>query len=297
MAGVPQLKEKFSVCIGPTCISDETRQLMRDTAAKLDDEYKNKILAALDQPDEHDKAKLALMQDDKTLEILGTETYLRELLNFKAHGPHGNKLFNNYVLNIAMKQLQTLEPTFKSFDCTLIDFTESTPSSNTRAGLNYLGDLLNYNFGASEFLTYGCILNTLSSAGAARGDIGHWVALFIDTRGKDYISVEYYNSTGSNAAKSLFKWMEKLAEHITAVTNRVAKAINVSNVRSQSGPSECGVYSFHYVICRLLGVPYKQFRVDKIKDADIQKLRAIFFNNQDDLGSNISKLLKKHIIL
>jgi Ulp1 protease family, C-terminal catalytic domain len=285
-----KLGEKYSVCIGKECISSEIKQKFKSIAKSMPSDFSSKIENALNEPDPTGTKQLELMQDDRSMELLGTETYLRELLNFKAHGPHGNGLFNNYVLNTAMKQLSILEPTFKSYNCTLIDF-----ASNFNSGDSSPNELMHEDF-IGKYLTYGCILNTLTSEGVAKREVGHWVALFIDTR-TPIITVEYYNSTGNNAAKILFSWMEKLAEHIKNTTGRESKAINVSNVRSQSGPSECGIYSFHYVICRLLGIPYKQFRVDKINDANIQKLRAIFFNDQNKLGAKISKVLSSRAIL
>lgn len=289
MQGIPILNEQFSVCLNNKCFSKNIRTKFANISNASKD-YQAKIDAALNSDDKNDASKLKLMQDDRSLEILGTEAFLAELLNYKPHGPHGNKLFNNFVLNTAMKQLSIIEPTFKSYMCTLVDFVKG---SKFNAGDDCLDNLMHDNF---DYLTYGCILNTLTSSGASKGEVGHWVAFFIDLR-TEPITVEYYNSTGNNAPKEIFVWMESLAKHISEKTNRAAKAINVSNVRSQSGPSECGIYSFHYIVCRLYGIDYKQFRADKIPDKEIQKLRKLFFNDQNDLGAKITKELKSRIMI
>jgi hypothetical protein len=137
--------------------------------------------------------------------------------------------------------------------------------------------------------SFGTIPNTLVSSGDT-SKVGHWVALFGDFRGNNW-TIEYYNSTGQNAPAGMFKWMEELAATIQRECNNKCMAVNVSNVVSQKGPTECGIYALHYIFCRLAGIELKKLREDKISDEQITKIRRIFVDEQK-LSSAIKKVLR-----
>jgi hypothetical protein len=71
---------------------------------------------------------------------------------------------------------------------------------------------------------------------------------------------------------------------------------NVSNVVSQKGPSECGAYALHYIICRICGISYKKFREKKISDGSVEKIRKLFIDSSKIKGE-IKKLLRENCIV
>jgi hypothetical protein len=264
------------------CFSDGAVKLMRKIA---DEDYQTLISDALVNPDPN--KQLELLYDHRTITALGNELYVEEFTTrFKPHSPQKNELFNNFNINMVLTQLHLLEPTFKNFDCELMDFYNN-PNSALGKSLDKNSELIS-GIKSGEILTFGTVPNTLLASGDTT-KVGHWVALFGDFRGKKF-TIEYYNSSGSNAPAKYFAWMESLSKLISEETNCECQAINVSNISSQKGPSECGIYSIHYIICRLLGIPYKKFREHKISDNDVNKLRKLFLDASKVTGETLNVL-------
>jgi hypothetical protein len=261
-------------CVG--CFSDEA---IREMKSVSDADYQKAVSSAIMNGDR--ESQLKLLYDDKTLAALGDDMYASEFSKrFKSHTPQGNKLFSNYNLNLVLSQLHDIEPTFMNFDCELMDFYNH-PDSPLSKSLNKNSALLQ-GIRSGETLTFGTVPNTLVSTGDT-SRVGHWVALFGDFRGKKF-TIEYYNSSGNNAPAKFFAWMQSLAKLISDETNCDCIALNVSNIASQKGPSECGIYSLHYIISRLVGIPYKSFREHKISDNDVNKIRKLFLNEAEVKG-------------
>ena len=273
------------------CFSDDAFHKIKNHAditgnKPMMDKIKNVML------DPNAKAQRDLLYDEGTTAALGEE-FIDELINgFRVPAPQGNKLFSNFNENLILKQLHAIVPTFHNFDCVLMDFYDDEQNPLTRI----MDDNSEFIRGvqSGEILTFGTIPNTLVS----RGDIskvGHWVALFGDFR-EDEWTIEYYNSTGNNAPKGMFNWMQQLAQHLQSNCGHKCIAVNVSNVASQKGPTECGIYSMHYLICRLIGIDYKAFRANKIPDNEINKIRKIFAN-EADTPNHIKKLLRSYNLM
>ena len=269
---------------GKFCFSEKALGLMR----QVQDKNYQALISESATPD----SQLKLLYDDKTVDALG-DLYVEEFTTrFKPHAPQNNKLFSNFNINLVLQQLHRHEPSFKNFDCELMDFYNN-PESPLGKSLNRNSELLE-GIKSGEILTFGTVPNTLLSTGDITR-VGHWVALFGDFRGSKY-TIEYYNSSGNNAPAKLFEWMNSLAKVIEEEIHCECIAINVTNIASQKGPSECGIYSIHYVICRLLGIPYKQFREHKITDADINKLRKLFLDESRVKGKALNLIRSRMLI-
>ena len=273
-------------CIG--CFSSEAISKMK---TRQDAEYQQMVTRAIVDGDP--ETQLKLLYDERTLETLGTELYMSEFSKrFKSHTPQGNKLFSNFNLNLVLRQLHDIEPSFMNFDCELMDFYDH-PGSPLGKSLNKNSPLLE-GIKSGETLTFGTVPNTLVSTGDT-SKVGHWVALFGDFRSKKF-TIEFYNSSGNNAPAKFFNWMQSLAKLISDECNCECIALNVSNIASQKGPSECGIYSLHYIISRLVGIPYKAFREHKIKDEDVNKIRKLFLD-ESAIKGKIKDLLRNHALI
>lgn len=239
-----------------------------------------------------DDTQMSLIYDKSTVDALGDEQYIDTLIQgFKVPAPQGNKLFNNFNENLILKQLHNVVPTFRDFECVLMDFHkfDGPLASIAEPNSDFIQKVCN-----GEILTFGTIPNTLVSSGDT-SKVGHWVALFGDFRG-DKWTVEYYNSSGSNAPAGMWTWMQKLASSISESCGHECIAVNASNVASQRGPTECGIYSMHYLICRLIGIDYKEFRKNRIPDGEINKLRKLFANEKNVPG-HIRQLLRSRALI
>jgi len=250
-------------------------------------ELLSKINAAIADPT-NSKLQKDIIHHSDIFKVLTDDEYIDTLIKgFKAPAPQGNKLFSNFNEDLILRQLNEAVPTFKNYNCVLMDFHTHGGEPLTQAAES--NSELIKGIKSGDICSFGTIPNTLVSTGDT-SKVGHWVALFGDFRDNDLWTIEYYNSTGNSAPSPMFKWMEKLAKAIEDDTNHKCIALNVSNVASQSGPSECGIYSLHYLLCRLMGISYKEFRKDKIPDATIEKMRKLFDNVEELPGPVKNKL-------
>lgn len=273
------------------CFDDETLNTIMSHAEKNSDkEMVKKINDLIRKPD--NKTQLEILYDNKTLDALGEQKYLEVFTSdFKGHSPQGNKLYSNFHINTILQQLHELEPTFRNVDCNLMDFYKD-PNSELYQFLH--SDLLINEIKSGKTLTFGTIPNTLTNDGNL-STVGHWVGLFGDFRDNTW-SIEYYNSSGRNAKNEVFLWMENLAEKITQNCGTKCIALNVTNIESQKGDTECGIYSLHFIISRLMGIPYKEFRKRKINDEDVNKLRKLFLDEKMATGE-IRAILKRNMVI
>lgn len=143
--------------------------------------------------------------------------------------------------------------------------------------------------------TFACVLNTDVSSGPGQ----HWVAVFVDMRGEPDLrsdnrrsegasnsrqpwSVEYFNSAGNPPFQSVARWMESTARALReAFPAREVQTVPVTRVVHQHSRTECGPYSLFYIRARLDGVPYEQFRRDKVTDAEMTQFRSHLFRRAE----------------
>lgn len=274
-----------------TCMSDEAAHIIEANAHKIESIPKGtkagKTIKELD-----------ILLNPSIIELLGEDRVLEELKNFKQIGPADTtNYFNNFVLDgINADGFSLSVKHYKGVKVHLMDFMEPNQTYTNElvkmfdpnSSESILDDIKNRNI-----QMVGCVLNTLLS----RGDItkvGHWVALFIDMRSEPY-TVEYFNSSGNNAPKQLYDWMEKTANTIQSTTNKKTFALNVSNVVHQKSDTECGAYASYYIYKRLTGSSYKEFRKEPVPDKVVFEFRSKLMNSQDNI-SNTAFLKKRYLV-
>jgi hypothetical protein len=276
---------------GSQCFDGKTLSKAKQYSEMTGDvEFGKKVDKVRNSP--NDESQLQLLHDSNLMKALGDEEYIDTLISrFKVPAPHGNKLFSNFNENLILKQLHSAVPSFKDFECVLMDFHNASGelSSIANPDSKFVKSVC-----AGEILTFGTVPNTLVSSGDT-SKVGHWVALFGDFRGEKW-TIEYYNSTGTNAPAGMWSWMQKLATVISDTCNHECIAINASNVVSQRGPTECGIYSLHYILCRLIGIDYKEFRKNRIPDGEVNKLRKLFMNEKF-VPNHVKNLLRSRMLI
>jgi hypothetical protein len=99
----------------------------------------------------------------------------------------------------------------------------------------------------------------------------HWVALLIDNTLK---TIEYYDSAGKRPNKNIQNF-------ITKVYNFVKKhnkyTIKYNTTTHQLKNTECGVYAIHFIIKRIIGVPFDTICNDTIPDEQMAIFRYYIF--------------------
>src|SRR5690606_5225310 len=175
-----------------------------------------------------DKMEISALIHDDIFKVLPVDLVVEILRkNYKPIGPIDNKLFNNYVLNQSMRDLQSINKKFIAYDCELIDFMDSDmPLSDLKnidlSKFGYYKDKEG-NITKNQYECFGCILNTLNRNNMSK--VGHWVALFGDFR-KNNATIEYYNSSGNGAPKRLNEYLSQLANKYEKINDMPCKFIN-----------------------------------------------------------------------
>jgi Ulp1 protease family, C-terminal catalytic domain len=249
------------------CISKKTMSKILSSGSKLNP----KIFSVLKNEAMQIGELNALLSDD-VVNLLGEETVLEEMKNFKPVGPTNNDLLSNFNEDNIMRHLSQFDDTFYGCDVQLMDFPETHYKFSTSL-TNFLDD--NYKkINNGKIKHMGCVINTLRSDGDI-SEIGHWVAIFADFSNH---TIEYFNSSGKSAPVTVFKWMKYFCKIYKDKTGNECSAINVSNVFHQKSDTECGVYAIYFISARMLGFPYKIFREKEITDSEMTRFRSFMMN-------------------
>jgi hypothetical protein len=103
-------------------------------------------------------------------------------------------------------------------------------------------------------------------------DGSHWVALFIDNTSK---SIEYFDSSGSPPIKRIKYFINTLGKMLKIYSYMENERVH------QKHNSECGVYSIHYIIQRILGKTFEQVSQNPIRDSQMNKYRQFIFRQKE----------------
>lgn len=277
-----------------SCLDDKDIDIIRHSMenANLTNVNNNLIfkLNSIIERNADDKTELSALIDDDIFKIIMPDLVVAMLKeNFKPLGPTDNELYNNFVINNAMAALHGTYNNFRNYDCELVDFMkhQGERTTNLSSDLNDLPNKLDMYFGDKRgYDCFGCVLNTLTRDKIHT--VGHWVALFGDFR-NEKCTIEYYNSSGNPAKKDVEEWCKQLAEKIVYEHERPCLFLNVSNVESQTGGTECGIYALNYIVSRVIGIPYKEFRKKKIPDDVVNKARKFLFIEEKLLDKSQAK--------
>jgi len=231
---------------------------------------------------QHPRMKNFINKVDPDIDI---STELRE--NFKAKGPrNSNSLLSNFNHEDVFHQWSNQFNNFYPYEFNMIDFAKVGGSLAVVNILDILSGNEDVNLGNGNFVKrpcniMGCILNTDVSSGRGK----HWVAIFIDARGKKNWTIEYFNSSGNPPTKEVVKWMEESKVIMETYRSRnppwgKVKTVAVTSIRHQDSKTECGPYSLFYIRSRIEGTPYKRFIENRISDDEMLKFRKHLFRDK-----------------
>lgn len=136
-----------------------------------------------------------------------------------------------------------------------------------------LGELEPIYYKENGYTCMGCIVNTDVKP---NGGV-HWFGIFYDTRNNKQHTIEYFNSTGEPPREKIANWMKEFADLSTKQLGVPCKPVTVSEISHQNSSSECGAYSAYFIIARVIGINYKKFRENRIKDDVVFEFRKCIF--------------------
>ncbi|NBU33969.1 hypothetical protein EB118_03125 [bacterium] len=100
----------------------------------------------------------------------------------------------------------------------------------------------------------------------------HWVAFLIDNGLK---TIEYFDSAGKPPNKYIDKFIKKVQKVCKGYT------VCINTIVHQRKNSECGIYSIHFIIKRLLGFSFKDISSKIISDNEMNKFRDNIFSKDN----------------
>lgn len=219
--------------------------------------------------------------------IKGTHDDPTELLDslredVKVTGPTNSKLLSNVHIDNTLRQWSAHIPEFFAYNFNMLDYARHSwrhgavqDSPDTLATVN-LAEVF-----AGKHKAAGCIINSDTYHGPGK----HWMALFVDARGRDRWTVEFFNSSGNSPAPEWVNWLVKTRgqlEELSRDSGIPVEIVNVIGLRQQYSKSECGVYSLYYVWARLQGIPPETFKRVHIPDKYMFEFRQHLFVESSD---------------
>lgn len=223
------------------------------------------------------------VKDPKIVEFVEEEITAHLDDEGKPAGPVNHDWFSNTDEDQVFKQVMKWCPTFYYHRACMSDFMIDYRGSKKEQGLLAMNSSLEpeplalmqpIEYKEQGKTCMGCIINTDVRPGKGI----HWVALFYDARpGKEFNTIEYFNSTGQPPKQDIKDWMKQFADLSTQQLGIPCKPVTVSNISHQNSRSECGAYSAYFLLARVIGVDYKNFRKSKIPDDVVFEFRKCIF--------------------
>lgn len=196
-----------------------------------------------------------------------------------------NWLSSHDIWNV-MKQYETPQYQFSFFGVVPIDFSDKKSLFHDECiATSYRGHNHDYkslqqlcSFSKSKLgkntEQFGVVFNT--GKDGTEGE--HWVSLYgkLNRNNKKKPVLIYFDSIGREMPERIKKYIESIQSELKT---------NVKIIQNkkphQIGGAECGVYSIHFLINMLQGVPFRQFNKKLIDDYKMIQMREVYFNKYD----------------
>ncbi len=222
------------------------------------------------------------------VDVLNKEEKESELKMFKIVGEKSTDLMSNVIIDKTLERFnEILCPDFFPYNFNMVGFNNKAfrrgivlNEPDTLATISpydlYLGNEVTKDGKVykHKFTMAGCIINSDTYDGNGK----HWMALFVDMRGKKW-TIEFFNSSGNYPVSEWSKWMLKTKDSLL----KLNKYVEIKNVclKHQFSRSECGVYSIYYIWSRICGVSYEYFMKNKVSDYIMFEFRQHMFSDKE----------------
>jgi hypothetical protein len=264
-----------------SCMTSEVLLKIRDEYNK---DHKDKIIATKPALIWHELRMKLDCQDERKwvneIDDLDLRSQIKKQLFAPEYPPewlkNKNEWLSNFDIDMVMEQYEMENKDFKYLGTTPIDYdyildkTANTCVENNLCKFN-LKKLLGE--GKRRFASV-FNLDTHDKSGS------HWVSLFIDVNKK---IIMFFDSASSSVPKRISKFVNNVKQQ---GLNENIKFKYTSNKKiHQSGGTECGVYSIHFII-EMLKQPDKAMPVflhQKISDKEVEKYRNVYFNSPENI--------------
>ena len=180
------------------------------------------------------------------------------------------KNFNTWLttddINKVMKQYEVDDKAFKYIGAIPMDFGEC----------EFKNELCNFNL--NKYLNEGktkiaIVFNTDDHDESGE----HWISMYIDCKGVNMRKpcIYFFDSVGEKEPEEIAEFVEKVKEQ--GDKNGIVFTYFCNDIPHQSGSTECGIYSLHFLTYMTEGGNFKNYITNKKSDEYMEKFRNIFF--------------------
>jgi len=105
----------------------------------------------------------------------------------------------------------------------------------------------------------------------------HWISMYIDCKGKnlDQPCIYFHDSAGSDPPQEVMDLVERIKQQ--GKRNKITFTFLQNDRPHQTGSTECGIYSLHFLIYMIQNGDFMKYIRNKKGDKYIEKYRKIFF--------------------
>ena len=178
---------------------------------------------------------------------------------------------NSENIEAVMNQYELTYPSFKFIGPTPIDF--DIRNATNKCVWDELCTLDLKTMISRGIKKIGIIFNTDTHDNSGR----HWISMFIDIPNEFMF---FFDSNGPSAPPEVIKLRDRLSSQAKQLGIKLNYDSN-ENFRHQRGNTECGMYCLFFIISLITEkYSYKHFKLSRISDEFMEKLRDIYFNIQ-----------------
>jgi len=222
-----------------------------------------------------DKDESSLLDIHKIINSLSKDKLKRLKNSFRPEKPdEWHKNFNEWLsttdIDKVLKQYADADQHFFYYGATPMDFDLK---NNSKCVVNSLCDFnLKKHLNNGEY-KIGIVFNTDDHDEPGE----HWVSMYIDCKGKNLNEpcIYYFDSTGDSAPEEIKVLIQKIKEQ--GLKNNITFTDLHNDLEHQTGDSECGIYSLHFMIYMLENGNFMKYIKNRKSDEYIEKFRNIFF--------------------
>ena len=275
----PLVKNKKVV--SSSCMTPEVLLKIRDEYNK---DHENKIVATKPTLIGHELRMKLNCQDERKwvneIDDPKLRAQIKKQLFAPEHPPewfkNKNEWLTNFDIDMVMEQYELENKDFKYLGTTQIDYDYIV---DTKSHTCVEDDLCKFNL--KEQMSHGKRrFASLFNLDKHDQSGSHWVSVFIDVNKR---IIMFFDSASGPVPKKITEFVNSVKEQ-GLKQNIVFKYI-AGKKRHQSGGTECGVYSIHFII-QMLTQPDKAMQIflyGKIPDKEVEKYRKIYFNEPENV--------------
>jgi hypothetical protein len=185
-----------------------------------------------------------------------------------------NEWLSNYDIDMVMKQYELKDKSFEYLATTPVDYDYIVDKQSNTCYEETLCKFDLKSLLAAGKSKYAAVFNLDKHTESG----SHWISLFINVNKR---IIMFFDSANGSMPKEINKFIKNVKKQ--GLDNNIHFKFVRNHKKHQSGGSECGVYSIHFIIEMLNNADraIELFLYGYIPDTKIEKYRQVYFNTPE----------------